>query len=202
MSFDSWHLTKLICKVIIKSHFSTCRLPSHPLWSDSITQLDLLGQLHDSPSVRDCGTFTPQSTGLQAANCLWKKEKHLKAPRCPQRTKSTPRKPECSLMCCWAVWGPHKVDEHNQSTVGERSVGLSARGGLLNTGQRHRHRQEGETALRPNSRIHSNSRWFLAQTGTLEGVTVHVSTIGPHKIKVMRLRTLICQLIPVISELE
>lgn len=78
MSFDSWHLTKLICKVIIKSHFSTCRLPSHPLWSDSITQPDLLGQLHDSPSVRDCGTFTPQSTGLQAANCLWKKEKHLK----------------------------------------------------------------------------------------------------------------------------
>ncbi|CAB1420618.1 unnamed protein product [Pleuronectes platessa] len=43
--------------------------------------------------------------------------------------------------------GPHRAEEHNQSSVGKGRAGLRAGGGSLNTGHRHRHRQEAETRL-------------------------------------------------------
>lgn len=101
---------------------------------------------------RIVGIFSPQSEGLWAANCFCMKEKHQCAScwsLCEQQ--SLPGSLDvlwCAAERCWL----HKVKEHNQSSVRTGRGGLSTGGeGSLNPG--YWHRQEGDTALRPDIHI-------------------------------------------------
>lgn len=80
------------------------------------------------------GIFSAQSEGLRAANRLCTKEQHRRATcwgLCEQQWLPGSWG---VLWCAAGRWGPHKVREHNQSSVRDRWGGLGTRERALNPG--------------------------------------------------------------------
>lgn len=125
------------------THFDPlCCPPGHagtPTWQPQCEGLWVFSALR----VKDYGLLTA---------FVWKKNISVRRVGAPANNS---RSPEAWMFfdVLLSGAGPHKVEEHNQSSVRKGLAGLRTRDGSLNTG--HRHRQEGETALRLDIHIHS-----------------------------------------------